>query len=143
DEPIRFIFSHSALKEGWDNPNVFQVCTLVETKDTMTKRQKIGRGLRISVNQDGERINEPNINVLSVVANESYKEFASALQKELETEAGYKFGVIDKVSFADIEITLITGAEETLGQDGSKDIFEYLQKEGYLKVNGKVEDKFS
>ena len=60
DEPIRFIFSHSALKEGWDNPNVFQVCTLVETKDTMTKRQKIGRGLRICVNQDGERVLEPN-----------------------------------------------------------------------------------
>ena len=59
DEPIRFIFSHSALKEGWDNPNVFQVCTLVETKDTMTKRQKIGRGLRICVNQDGERVLEP------------------------------------------------------------------------------------
>ena len=56
DEPIRFIFSHSALKEGWDNPNVFQVCTLVETKDTMTKRQKIGRGLRICVNQYGERV---------------------------------------------------------------------------------------
>lgn len=75
DEPIRFIFSHSALKEGWDNPNVFQVCTLVETKDTMTKRQKIGRGLRICVNQDGERVLENRYNVLSVVANESYKEF--------------------------------------------------------------------
>jgi len=142
EEPIRFIFSHSALKEGWDNPNVFQVCTLVETKDTMTKRQKIGRGLRICVNQDGDRINEPKFNILSVVANESYKDFASSLQKELESDAGYKFGVIEKVSFAGIEITTAYGAELSLSQEDSAQIYAHLKQNGYLKANGKVEEKF-
>jgi type III restriction enzyme len=142
DEPIRFIFSHSALKEGWDNPNVFQVCTLVETKDTMTKRQKIGRGLRICVNQDGERVNEPKYNILSVVANESYKEFASTLQKELEADAGYKFGIIEKISFAEIEITTPYGVEMSLKQEDSIKIHSFLKDHGYLKANGKVEEKF-
>ena len=142
EEPLRFIFSHSALKEGWDNPNVFQVCTLVETKDTMTKRQKIGRGLRICVNQDGDRVNEPKFNILSVVANESYKDFASSLQKELESDAGYKFGVIEKVSFAGIELTTAYGVELTLSQEDSAKIFAHLKQNGYLKANGKVEEKF-
>jgi type III restriction enzyme len=70
--PLRFIFSHSALREGWDNPNVFQICTLNETKSEIKKRQEIGRGLRLSVNQNGERIFDNNINKLTVVANESY-----------------------------------------------------------------------
>src|SRR5690606_5309002 len=68
---LRFIFSHSALKEGWDNPNVFQICTLIETKDTITKRQKIGRGLRIAVNQQGERVSGFEVNTLTIMANES------------------------------------------------------------------------
>ncbi len=72
DEPLRFIFSHSALREGWDSPNVFQICTLNETKSVTKKRQEIGRGLRLPVNQDGERIFDENINKLLVVANESY-----------------------------------------------------------------------
>ena len=84
--PLRFIFSHSALREGWDNPNVFQVCTLIEQKSTFTCRQKVGRGLRLCVNQDGERIEDKNINVLHVMANESFSEFASTLQKEIEDE---------------------------------------------------------
>ncbi|MCD7780311.1 MAG: DEAD/DEAH box helicase family protein, partial [Candidatus Gastranaerophilales bacterium] len=82
--PMRFIFSHSALKEGWDNPNVFQVCTLIEQKSTFTCRQKVGRGLRLCVNQEGERIEDRNINVLHVMANESFAEFAETLQKEIE-----------------------------------------------------------
>jgi len=142
EEPLRFIFSHSALKEGWDNPNVFQVCTLVETKDTMTKRQKIGRGLRICVNQDGERVNEPKFNILSVVANESYKDFAGSLQKELETDAGYKFGIIEKISFAGLELTTTYGQELTLSQEDSAKIFAFLKGNDYLKGNGKIEDKF-
>lgn len=142
EESLRFIFSHSALKEGWDNPNVFQVCTLVETHDTMTKRQKIGRGLRICVNQNGERVNDPKFNILSVIANESYKDFASSLQKELEADAGYKFGVIDKISFAGIEVTTEYGFEESLKQEDSIKIYNYLREKGYLKSNGKVEEKF-
>ena len=97
--PLRFIFSHSALKEGWDNPNVFQVCTLIEQKSKFSARQKIGRGLRLCVNQDGERIEDRNINILHIIANESFEDFAKNLQKEIEEETGLKFGSIDITSF--------------------------------------------
>jgi type III restriction enzyme len=90
-EPLRFIFSHSALREGWDNPNVFQICTLNETASEMKKRQEIGRGLRLPVNQKGERIFDENVNVLTVVANESYEDFAKQLQSEIEEECGVNF----------------------------------------------------
>lgn len=89
--PLRFIFSHSALREGWDNPNVFQICTLNETKSEIKKRQEIGRGLRLPVNQVGERIFDKNINRLTVVANESYEDFAKALQQEIEQDCGVDF----------------------------------------------------
>lgn len=89
--PLRFIFSHSALREGWDNPNVFQICTLNESKSEIKKRQEIGRGLRLCVNQDGERNIERSINVLTVTANESYESFANALQKEIENDCGVPF----------------------------------------------------
>jgi len=89
--PLRFIFSHSALREGWDNPNVFQICTLNETKSEIKKRQEIGRGLRLSVNQDGQRILERNINKLTVVANERYEDFARELQKEIQEDCGVEF----------------------------------------------------
>src|SRR5437762_11155634 len=84
DEPLRFIFSHSALREGWDSPNVFQICTLNETNSVTKKRQEIGRGLRLPVDQNGERIFDENINKLLVVANESYEDFARKLQTEYE-----------------------------------------------------------
>ena len=141
DEPIRFIFSHSALKEGWDNPNVFQVCTLVETKDTMTKRQKIGRGLRICVNQDGERVLEPKYNTLCVIANESYKEFASTLQKELEND-NFKFGIIEPISFAGIAVKQHNGKMAELTQKESEDIYKYLVDNGYMTVKGKITNKY-
>jgi len=142
DDNLRFIFSHSALKEGWDNPNVFQVCTLVESKDNMTKRQKIGRGLRICVNQDGERVNDPKYNRLSVIANESYKDFARSLQKELEREAGFKFGVVEQISFSELEITTEYGHELKISQDESVDIYNYLKKNDYLNKKNKVTEKF-
>lgn len=91
DEPLRFIFSHSALREGWDNPNIFQICTLNETQSTIKKRQEIGRGLRLPVNQDGQRIFDANINILTVTANESYEDFAKTLQSEIEDECGVDF----------------------------------------------------
>jgi type III restriction enzyme len=91
NEPLRFIFSHSALREGWDNPNVFQICTLNETRSTLKKRQEIGRGLRLPVNQDGVRIFDESINVLTVTANQHYEEFAMQLQAEIEDECGVKF----------------------------------------------------
>lgn len=91
NEPVSFIFSHSALKEGWDNPNIFQICTLIETSDEFTKRQKIGRGLRLSVDVNGDRVHDSNVNILTVIANESYEDFANGLQNEY-SEAGYKGG---------------------------------------------------
>jgi len=89
--PLRFIFSHSALREGWDNPNVFQICTLNETKSEMKKRQEIGRGLRLPVREDGTRSFDPHINRLTVVANENYDDFARKLQTEIEEECGVEF----------------------------------------------------
>ena len=88
---LRFIFSHSALREGWDNPNVFQICTLNETKSEIKKRQEIGRGLRLAVDQTGKRIYDQNINRLTVIANEAYDDFAKALQKEIEEDCGVSF----------------------------------------------------
>lgn len=91
NNPLRFIFSHTALREGWDNPNVFQICTLNETKSEIKKRQEIGRGLRLAVNQDGCRIYDRNINKLTVIANESYETFAKQLQTEIEEDCGVSF----------------------------------------------------
>ncbi len=99
DEPLQFIFSHSALKEGWDNPNVFQICTLNEAESYVKKRQEIGRGLRLPVNQQGDRIFDRSINTLTVIANESYETFARSLQQEIEEETGQVFGrerIVDK-----------------------------------------------
>ena len=91
EEPLQFIFSHSALREGWDNPNVFQICTLNETKSDLKKRQEIGRGLRLPVDGSGERIFDKNTNVLTVIANETYEDFSKQLQHEIETETGVYF----------------------------------------------------
>ena len=88
DEPVSFIFSHSALREGWDNPNVFQICTLNQTTSETKKRQEIGRGMRLAVNQAGERIHEERVNVLTVVANESYERYVAGLQVEVQEEFG-------------------------------------------------------
>ena len=91
DEPLRFIFSHSALREGWDNPNVFQICTLREGQSEVRKRQEIGRGLRLSRVEDGTRCEDPKINRLTLIANESFADFARQLQTEFEEECGVKF----------------------------------------------------
>lgn len=104
--PLRFIFSHSALREGWDNPNVFQICTLNETKSELKKRQEIGRGLRLAVNQDGDRTFDKNVNKLTVIANESYEDFAKQLQKEIQDECGVEFKDRIKNKEDRIKITL-------------------------------------
>ncbi len=88
DEPVSFIFSHSALREGWDNPNVFQICTLREVGSETERRQQVGRGIRLPVDQSGERVREESVNVLTVVASESYQRFAEGLQAEIEREYG-------------------------------------------------------
>ena len=137
--PLRFIFSHSALREGWDNPNVFQICTLNETRSKMKKRQEIGRGLRLCVDQDGNRIkNNPNINILTVMANESYDQFAEGLQKEIEEDTGIKFNRITDTSFSFTKYTNRKGDEEELGDQKSKLIYKYLEANGYIKKDGKI-----
>lgn len=139
-EPLRFIFSHSALKEGWDNPNVFQICTLNETNSVMKKRQEIGRGLRICVNQDGERVQGFYVNTLTVMANESYEEFAKSLQAEIEKEEGTKFGVIEEHFFANIPIKNDEGDIEYFGVDNSEAMFAYLKENDYIDSRGKIQD---
>ena len=111
DNPLRFIFSHTALREGWDNPNVFQICTLNETKSEMKKRQEIGRGLRLAVNRDGVRIYDKNINRLTVVANEAYNDFAKALQSEMKEDCGVDFGNRIKPKRNRIAVTYRKGFE--------------------------------
>ncbi len=140
DTPLRFIFSHSALKEGWDNPNVFQICTLVETKDPLTKRQKIGRGLRLPVNKDGRRIYDENDNILTVVANESYEEFADSLQREMEEETGIKFGYLEEQMFAPITYKDENDNEHMIGYDQSKKIYNYLYEQDYIDKKGKIKE---
>ena len=139
DCPLRFIFSHSALKEGWDNPNVFQICTLIEQKSTFTCRQKIGRGLRLCVNQDGERIEDKNINVLHVVANESFSEFAESLQKEIETETGVKFGTLQISLFSGMTYTETKKVEKTITKEQAQTVVEALKTVGAITPEGKVD----
>lgn len=91
DEPLRFIFSHSALREGWDSPNVFQICTLRESQSDIKKRQEIGRGLRLPVDSTGQRVYNRTLNILTVVANETYEDFSAQLQKEIQEETGVEF----------------------------------------------------
>ncbi|WP_035240137.1 type III restriction-modification system endonuclease [Desulfobacter vibrioformis] len=140
DSKLKFIFSHSALKEGWDNPNVFQICTLNETNSVIKKRQEIGRGLRICVNQDGERVHGFEVNTLTVMANESYEKFAEQLQKEIEQEEGIKFGVVEAHLFANIVVPVDDYNNEYLGVEASKKLWGHLKTAGYIDSKGKVQD---
>jgi type III restriction enzyme len=142
DEPLRFIFSHSALREGWDNPNVFQICTLNETKSEMKKRQEIGRGLRLPVNQVGERIFDETINRLTVIANESYDDFAKKLQTEIEEDFNIRFGVVSKAAFAKIA-QVVDGEEKTIGAERSEKIWNELKEQGHLSNDGQIQPKFN
>ena len=137
--PLRFIFSHSALKEGWDNPNVFQVCTLIEQKSVFTCRQKVGRGLRLCVNQDGERVEDKNINILHVMANESFSEFAETLQREIEDDTGMKFGVLQLDLFAGM-VYEDNGIEKKLSYDDAQELLTHFEKKGYINSAGKIKD---
>lgn len=141
ESKLKFIFTHSALKEGWDNPNVFQICTLNETKSPMKKRQEIGRGLRLAVDQNGERTEGFGINTLTIFSNESYEEFSKKLQKEIEEDSGIKFGIIKKHTFANINIVDENGLAKCLNQIGSEKIWEHLKEEEYIDNKGKIKDK--
>lgn len=139
---LRFIFSHSALREGWDNPNVFQICTLNETQSADRKRQEIGRGLRLPVNQTGERVHDETVNRLTVIANESYEDFARKLQTEFEEDFGIRFGKIEKIAFAKLFRRVEDGTETEIGQDESAKIWADLVANGYLNEAGDILDKF-
>ena len=141
DEPLSFIFSHSALKEGWDNPNVFQICTLNETTSEIKKRQEIGRGLRIAVNQHGERVRGFEVNTLTVMVNESYEQFVEELQKEMETDDNIKFEVIKNYMFANIVTEIKNGKEIYLGHENSEELFDYLADNNYVDTEGNIKDK--
>ena len=145
DEPLRFIFSHSALREGWDNPNVFQICTLNDSKSTDRKRQEIGRGLRLPVDQAGERIHDPEINRLTIIANEAYDQFARTLQAEYEEDTGQPFGVVPKAAFAKLVMPTATGEppRPPIGQDYSNEVWTRLRDAGYLDAAGSVLPKFN
>ncbi len=139
DSRLKFIFSHSALREGWDSPNVFQICTLNETSSLIKKRQEIGRGLRIAVNQDGERVHGFEVNTLTVMANESYEKFAEQLQKEIEQEEGIKFGVVEKHLFANIAVPVSEYNDKYLGFEASEALWNHLKRSGYIDAAGKVQ----
>ena len=139
---LRFIFSHTALREGWDNPNVFQICTLNETRSTEKKRQEIGRGLRLPVNETGERVHDELVNRLTVVANESYEDFARTLQTEFEDDFGIRFGTVERIAFAGLVRTTDDGTEAEIGQEESARIWADLVREGYLSEAGDILDKF-
>ncbi len=140
DSRLRFIFSHSALREGWDSPNVFQICTLNDSKSEVKKRQEIGRGLRLCVNQDGERLHGFEYNTLTVMANESYESFARALQSEIEKEEGIKFGVIEAHFFANLQVKQADGTTAYLGQEASEKLVTFYALKGYIDEKGKVTD---
>ncbi|WP_164106307.1 type III restriction-modification system endonuclease [Stenotrophomonas maltophilia] len=138
--PLKFIFSHSALKEGWDNPNVFQICTLRDIQTERERRQTIGRGLRLCVNQDGERVRGFEVNTLTVVATENYEQFAESLQKEIEKDTGIRFGIVEPHQFAAIAVTGADGHAAPLGMEQSKALWEHLKAAGHIDVKGKVQD---
>ncbi|MFZ5527977.1 MAG: type III restriction-modification system endonuclease [Pseudomonadota bacterium] len=138
--PLKFIFSHSALKEGWDNPNVFQICALREMGSERERRQTIGRGLRLCVNQAGERVRGFDVNRLTVIATESYEDFAENLQKEIEADTGIRFGIVEPHHFAGIPVAGIDGQVTALGVEQSKQLWEHLKAAGHIDAKGKVQD---
>ena len=133
-EPVRFIFSHSALREGWDNPNVFVICALKHSDNTISRRQEVGRGLRLAVNQHGDRMDHPatvhDINVLTVVASESYKDFVAALQKDISESLSARPRVADEAYFTSKVLKTPTGDVEVTPLL-AKQIYKYLLKNDY------------
>lgn len=144
DTPVRFIFSHSALREGWDNPNVFVICTLKHSDNTISRRQEVGRGLRLSVNQQGERMDGGNvhdINVLTVVASESYKSFVTALQADISDSLSARPRIADKAYFTGKVLKSLSG-DVTVTSDMATDIEFYLIQNGYVDKKRNITEKY-
>ena len=147
--PVRFIFSHSALREGWDNPNVFQICTLKQSGSDVRKRQEVGRGLRLCVNQDGERMDSGvlgndvhNINVLTVIASESYDSFAKGLQSELADAVANRPKAVTPELFMGRTITDAQGSTDVITEDVAREIWLGMRMEGYIDKQGSLTDKY-
>ena len=140
DTPLRFIFSHSALREGWDNPNVFQLCALRDIHSERERRQTVGRGLRLAVDRTGERQRGLDVNTLTVIATESYEEFAENLQKEIERDTGIRFGVVEAHAFAAIPTIGEDGQTQALGVEASKALWEHLRAGDYIDGQGRIRD---
>ena len=147
--PVRFIFSHSALREGWDNPNVFQICTLKQSSSEVRKRQEVGRGLRLCVNQDGERMDAnvlgndvQSINVLTVIASESYDSFAKGLQTELADAVAGRPVAVTADLFKDKVIVDAGGNEQVVDGDTAQAIYFDLIVNGYIDKKGVLTDKY-
>ncbi|MFH0782292.1 MAG: DEAD/DEAH box helicase family protein [Pseudomonadota bacterium] len=140
ETPLKFIFSHSALREGWDNPNVFQICALREMGTERERRQTIGRGLRLCVNQEGQRVRGFEVNTLTVIATEGYQQFAENLQKEIEADTGIRFGIVEDHQFAGMAIADSSGKITPLGPEKSKELCAHLKEHGYVDKKGKVQD---
>jgi type III restriction enzyme len=140
-EPVRFIFSHSALREGWDNPNVFVICTLKHSDNTTTRRQEVGRGMRLSVNQIGERMDHPptvhQINVLSVVTSDSYTDFVKGLQSEISSALSARPRIADEKYFTGKILRTVEGDVEVTPQL-AKQIYKYLVKQDYIDEEDKI-----
>ena len=147
--PVRFIFSHSALREGWDNPNVFQICTLKQSSSEVRKRQEVGRGLRLCVNQDGERMDANvlgndvhSINVLTVIASESYDSFAKGLQSELADAVAGRPVAVTADLFKGKVIVDARGNEQVVDGDTAQAIYFDLIVNGYIDKKGVLTDKY-
>ena len=140
-EPVRFIFSHSALREGWDNPNVFVICALKHSDNTISRRQEVGRGLRLSVNQNGDRMDHPSvvheINVLTVVASESYKDFVTALQKDISESLSARPRVADEAYFTGKVLKAPTG-DIVVTPQMAKQIYKYLLKNDHTDDSDRI-----
>jgi type III restriction enzyme len=141
EEPVRFIFSHSALREGWDNPNVFVICTLKHSDNTTTRRQEVGRGMRLSVNQIGDRMDNPatvhQVNILTVVTSESYTEFVTALQSEISKSLSSRPRIADEKYFTGKVLKTPEGDVEVTPQL-AKQIYKYLLKNDYTDSDDKI-----
>ena len=149
DEPTRFIFSHSALKEGWDNPNVFQICTLKDSDNTTKKRQEVGRGMRLCVNKFGERQDENvlhgsvfDVNELTIIASESYNSFATKLQTEIADAVGDRPVKVQASLFDGMLITNARGEQKKLNDDDANDIIFTLRMKGYIDKKGQLQQKY-
>lgn len=147
--PVRFIFSHSALREGWDNPNVFQICTLKQSSSDVRKRQEVGRGLRLCVNQDGERMDTNalgndvhNINVLTVIASESYDSFAKGLQTEMAEAVTDRPSAVTPELFEGKTITDSNGDTDVITADTAREIWLDMRMNGYIDKTGSLTDKY-